>query len=366
MTSHHFTALALLWLLCSCQVTQLESVSGRHVVVHWDPDENQLCDGTLVHVDATLEVVAQTYGISLPAVPNTEIMWTGDRTLYDNACWGPAAACNLPLPNGTNMLLTDDVIHLHELTHTVDFTGKNLALPSFFAEGVAKRWEKGLGPWAQSDLVDYAWDVNYSEVLALFERWRISGEYYGTAGFLWSWLEAEFGPHAMREFASRVDIFSSPAKIEREFEATFGITLKMATEASRGQPLTTFDPHPCSMAHLPTFVWADEPLVLSDGPSTCATDDVVNDGSGGAARYARLELPEARREYTLELTGPVSGAGIHFFACTGEPQPYEDPIVLTPFDGNHTPWLGGTYIVIVTAPLEKDGHVPFPTATLKP
>ena len=367
MKSGHFVALASFGLLASCQVTQLESATGRHVVVHWDPDENQLCGGTLAHVDASLEVVAQTYGISLPPAANTEILWTSDRILVANACTldGLYGSCNSIHPNGTNLLLMGDVVDLHELTHAVRLTGTALGLPSFFEEGVAARWEHGLGSWVQSDKEQYAGDVNHFEVLALLERWRIPVEAYGTANFLWAWLEAEFGPHTMQEFASRVDIFSSPEKVEREFAATFGMTLEMATDASRGHPLLMFDPHACSMPHLPTLVWAEEPLVLSPGPSTCAANDVVNTHDQ-AARYVRLELPEAWRQYTLELAGPMSGAAIHFFACRGEPRPYEDPIVLTPIPNDWLTWLAGTYIVIVTAPLEESGHVPFPTATLKP
>jgi hypothetical protein len=365
MNSRHFVVLACSWLLISCQVTQLESAAGRHVVVHWDPDENQLCGGTLAHVDASLEVVAQTYGVSLPAAPNTEILWTSDRILVANACALEllAGSCNFPVPNGTHMLLAGDIVDLHELTHTVNLTGTSLGLPSFFAEGVATRWEYGpLSTWVQSDKVGYTGDVSHSEVLALLERWQIPTSGYGTANFLWAWLEAEFGPHTMQEFASRINVFSSPAKIEHEFEAIFGITLEMAADASRGEPLFIFDPHPCMMTHLPTLVWAEEPLVLSPGPSTCAANDVVNPG----AWYARLELPEPWREYTLELNGPSSGAAIHFFECRGEPRPYEDPVVLHPIPGDWPMGLAGTYIVIVTAQLEENGYVPFPTATLKP
>ncbi len=363
MTSAPTAVLTCFGLLASCEATRLESAVGQHVVVHWDSDENRLCGGTLRHIDSSLEVVAQTYGLDLPTEPNIDILWTEDRTLLDSAC--RTVGCDWPLPNGTHVLLTKNIVDLHELTHTVNLTGKNLVLPSFFQEGVAVRWENGLGTWAQSDKALYAGDVSHSEILALLDRWQIPADHYETAGFLWAWLEAEFGPHTMQEFASRIDVFSSPKKVEREFEATFGITLKMATDASRGQPLFIFDPHACSMPDLPTLVWAEEPLVLSPGPSTCAANDVVN-SDNIAARYVRLDLPEPLRQYTLELDGPTSGAAIHFFACLGEPRPYEDPIVLIPSGGERQQWLAGTYVVIATAPLEEDGRVPFPTAKLKP
>jgi hypothetical protein len=313
--------------------------------------------------------VAQTYGVGLPAARDTEILWTSDRILRANACHLEllAGSCNTNLPNGTNLLLVEDVVDYHELTHTVDLAATNLGLPAFFGEGVAARWEHGLGDSSQAGKAFYVGDVSHSEVLALLERWQIPTAAYWEAGFLWSWLEAEFGPHAMREFASRVDILSSPEKIEREFEATFGITLEMATDASRGQPMIAFDPLPCSMTQLPTLHWADEPLVVSAGPSTCAENDVVN-SYDQAARYTRLELPaDMSREYALELAGPMSGAAIHFYACRGKPLPYEDPMVLTPIERDWGPiWLRGTYIVILTATLEDSGHIPFPTATLKP
>jgi hypothetical protein len=366
MPLHRCTPAACLWLLASCQVTELESAAGRHVVVHWDPDEYQLCGGTIAHIDSLLEIEAQTYGVDLPAVPNTDIYWTTDHTLVANACWVAAAgACNLPLPNGTNILITPEVVSLHELTHTVNLTGAGLGLPSLFAEGVATRWEAGLGTWAQTDKTFYRGDLTYSQIIAWLEQVEIPPEAYGRAGFLWSWLEAEFGPRAMKVFASRINMLSSVAKIEREFEATFGITLETAVDMSRGQPLMVFDVHACSMTHLPTLVWAEAPLVLSTGPSTCAAADVVNEMGG--ARYARLELGDVWRQYSLEVTGPLfSGASIHFFECRGEPIPYRDPMAFASKGSDWSVWLGGTYIVIVTAAHEKDGTIPFPTVELKP
>jgi hypothetical protein len=359
------TPAVCLWLLASCQVTELETAAGRHVVVHWDPNEYQLCGGTIAHIDSLLEIEAQTYGVDLPAAPNTEIYWTTDRTLVANACWLEVGACNLHLPNGTNMLLSSEVVDLHELAHTVNLTGTGLDLPSFFAEGFANRWEAGLGTWAQTDKIFYRGDLTYSQVLAWLAPARIPTEAYGRAGFLWSWLEAEFGPHAMREFARRINMFSSIAKIEREFQATFGITLETAVDRSRGTPLMVFDSPPCSMTHLPTLVWTGEPLVLSTGPSTCAAADVVN--QMGAARYARLELGDVWREYSLEVTGPLfSGANIHFFECRGEPVPFYPPLAFSSKGSDWSIWLGGTYIVIVTASHVEDGTIPFLAVRLKP
>ncbi|MFO7562484.1 MAG: hypothetical protein R6X02_07560, partial [Enhygromyxa sp.] len=46
----------------SCGPPDLEVATGKHVILRWDPNEHQLCGGTLEHVDNTLEVIAGTYG----------------------------------------------------------------------------------------------------------------------------------------------------------------------------------------------------------------------------------------------------------------------------------------------------------------
>ncbi len=360
-------AILALCALAACRATPIESGAGRHVVVHWDPEEHDLCGGTIAHLDATVELMADTYGLSLPSHPSVEILWTGDPALAQSICATPptptAIACGGIFPNGLKLVTSNSVVDYHELAHTVSLARTNSGLPSFFAEGVAGRWEHGLGDMGVGKSF-YISDVTYAEVRDLLERRRIPSDAYPTAGFLWSWLEAEFGPATMKEFAGRIDTHSSPAKIEREFEATFGITLEMATEASWGQPLIAFDPHACSM-DLPTQVWAGEPLVLSAEPSTCASADVVNTGRG-PGRYSRLELPGVWQEYSLELSGRVFGPDtIYFYACRGEPLPFEEPMSFNPIGSDWTVWLGGTYIVIVTAPIEQNGDVLFPSATLK-
>jgi hypothetical protein len=358
---------ASLGVLAACRATPLESAAGRHVVVHWDPEEHVLCGGTITHLDAAVEIMADTYGLSLPSQPSLEILWTGDLALAQSICAASptptAIACGGSFPNGLKLVTSNSVVDYHELAHTVNLARTNFGLPSFFAEGVAVRWEHGLGDTGVGHPF-YISDVTYAEVRDLLERHQIPAEDYSAAGFLWSWLEAEFGPATMKEFAGRIDTHSSPAKIEREFEATFGITLEMATELSRGQPLIAFDPHACSM-DLPTQAWAGEPLVLSAEPSTCAADDVVNTGRG-PGRYSRLELPDLWQEYSLELNGRMFGPDtIYFYACRGEPLPFEEPMSFTPKGHDWTVWLRGTYIVIVTAPVEQNGDVLFPTATLK-
>jgi hypothetical protein len=358
---------ASLGVLAACHLTPLESAAGRHVVVHWNPDELPLCGGTIAHIDASLEIMAETYGVRLPSQPNIEIFWTSEYPLANSACSftpvSTAAGCAPNFPNGAKILISQNVVDEHELTHTVSLAKSKWGLPSFFAEGVAGRWEHGLGDISVGKSF-YIGDVSHAEVLSMLERYRVPPEAYPAAGFLWSWLESEFGPAAMKEFAGRIDLFSSPAKIEREFEATFGITLETATEASRGQPLIAFDPHPCFMA-LPTLTWAEEPLVFSAGPSTCAADDVVNSGRG-PARFVRLELPDVWQDYSLEVSGPMWSSEIHFYRCRGEPLPYEEPVVLHPKGSDWPISLSGTYIVIVTALIEQNGDIPFPTASLKP
>jgi hypothetical protein len=349
--------------LMACEATPIESAAGRHVVVHWDPDESILCGGTIAHVDASLEIVAKTYGVSLPPRPNIEIFWTGDASLVRNSCMKNPRGCTAQLPNGNILMIIDGVTDGHELSHAIGLARTNFGLPSFFAEGVAVRWEHGLGDIGVGKSF-YISDVTYAEVRDLLDRRQIPPEGYTAAGFLWSWLEAKFGPATMKEFAGRIDILSSPAQIEREFEATFGITLEMATEASWGQPLMAFDPHACSM-ELPTQVWAGDPLALSSEPSTCASADVVNTGRG-PGRYSRLELPDVWQEYSLELSGRMSaGDSIYFYACRGEPLPFEEPLSFTPTENDQRLWLRGTYIMIAIAPIEQNGDVLFPSATLK-
>jgi hypothetical protein len=189
----------------SCSVARMNTVVGRHAIIHWDPEQRSLCGGTLEYVDATLEVVADTYAVQLPARPAIEVVWDGEGLLARGLCAAGfgAGGCDVPFPNGTNLMVVSDVTNPHELTHAVRLTGATHGMPALFGEGVAVRWEPGPSrkDWGMADAIQ---DLDYEQIRALLDHRRLEGEWYPNAGQLWAWLEAEHGGPTMASFAGRL------------------------------------------------------------------------------------------------------------------------------------------------------------------
>lgn len=346
----------------------MNTVVGRHVIIHWNPNERTLCGGTLEFLDASLEIVAGTYGVSLPAKPAIEIYWELDGSLASGLCTNPAVGCSVPFPNGANFIVVYDVTNLHELTHAVRLTGDHHGMPAFFGEGVAVRWERGPGQplwWRPAQFGDpnyrAAIEDNLRELLA---QRGLGGSAYSYVGFFWTWLEAEYGGPRMAQFAAGLGRFSAPSEIDRVFFQTFGVTLTSAIDAFRDQPPLVFDVHACAMDHLPRLTWAEQPLRLSGGPDRCDSAELVNVAwpieaiEDGAVRLAHLQLPDTPQQYVVTTTGPESGY-VFIEPCVGHARPHQDPIVLTPANGPTTLSLAGNHVVSLLAPLERDGTVNF-------
>ncbi|MFO7567390.1 MAG: hypothetical protein R6X02_32400 [Enhygromyxa sp.] len=346
-------------MLVACQSTPLESSTGHHATVHWDPAERRLCGGTLAYIDSSLEVVAAHYGVDLPAEPALEIFWIADEKLDSAVCGGHAGGCAVPWPNGTSLMFSDNVIDPHELTHTIRLTGTNLALPTFFNEGVASRWENGWSDsWTGKD--NYVGDLDYPWLLEKLRGGRLDSDAYFIANFFWSWLEAEHGADRMADFAAQLGPLSSIGTIERAFEQTFGLSLEQAVEASRGQPMYMFDIHACAMHDLPTLTWSGETLTLSNGPGDCSDSDVVNFLAGGATRSVRVELAPGNYEFVVE-GGP---GNLRIDNCYGVARPHELARIFSEPQSAQA-FLGGEYIVTAIASIEPDGSVNFPVARLE-
>jgi hypothetical protein len=346
----------------SCSVARMNTVVGRHAIIHWDPEQRSLCGGTLEYVDATLEVVADTYAVQLPARPAIEVVWDGEGLLARGLCAAGfgAGGCDVPFPNGTNLMVVSDVTNPHELTHAVRLTGATHGMPALFGEGVAVRWEPGPSrkDWGMADAIQ---DLDYEQIRALLDHRRLEGEWYPNAGQLWAWLEAEHGGPTMASFAGRLGRFSPARDVEPVFREVFGLSLRAAVEAVRGQPMLVFDPLACGMDGLPTLVWSGDPLELSSGASTCAAEDVVNI-RGRVARFARLELPDEPREYRIEIDGPQD-TEIRLDRCIGAARPFEDPLILR---RSERVSLAGSHVVSSFVPLDDDDSAPFAEAWLLP
>lgn len=349
--------------LGSCHVTRINTVVGRHAIIHWSSDGLPLCGGTLEYVDASLEIVADTYEVSLPARPAIEILWALEGSLAGGLCAsGTTSGCDAPFPNGTNFMVVSDVLNAHELTHAVRLTGETHGMPAFFGEGVAVRWEPGPSRpgWGYPAALEY---LDYVQVRELFDQRGLSPEWYAYAGFFWAWLEAQYGGPTMAAFAAELGRFSSAETIERAFAQTFGMSAAEAVAAFEGQPPLVFDIHACFMDQLPTLTWEGQALLLSDGPDSCAGEQVVNTTTR-AVRLAHLVLPEDTRDYWLTADG-LDDAIIRFDACTGDARPHAAPKF---FPGNVDVLvkLAGRYVVTFYGPLDADGQVDFAAAWLEP
>jgi hypothetical protein len=354
-------ALTLASLTFGC-VPDLEVATSKHVILHWDPSEHQLCGGTLDHVDNTLEVIAGTYGVSLGSRPSITMFWL-KSDMVSELCPMHAFGCARSQLNGTNMLFVATPVDDHELTHAVRITGSRRALPRFFHEGAAVRWESGLSGIGYGK-PDYSGNLDAGLVRELLTvRSYIPAHYYTEAGFFWIWLEAEYGPEAMAAFASQIWQGASPERIEDAFENAFGLSIEQAVANSAGSPWLMFDIPPCGMPNIPTLTWDGEPLVLSEGEANCQDADIVSYGLN-AARFTRLELTESYEEFLLTVDGPMPSSLI-LNRCTGGARPYEDPLFIAAYlDDPWSEFLAGTYVATLTSPVEADGTINFPRTVI--
>lgn len=358
-----YVAVALLFMSSACDATPLESVTGRHATIHWDPSERHLCGGTVDYVDASLDVIAANYGVDLPAQPAIDIFWAADSNWVQSVCVSHSDACVVPLPNGTSYMVSPDVVDPHELTHTVRLNGARDFLPSFFMEGVATRWEIG---WSDSSVGKdtYLGGIDPVKLRELLRAGgRIAPEEYPDAGFFWSWLEAEHGAVEMARFTAQIGLFSSVAEIERAFEQTFAMSLEQAAEASRDQPLYMFDVIACAMDDLTTLQWQSGALAITEGPSECSDDDVIS-SYREVVHLLRIQLPETLAEYTLVLDGSGSSA-VRFDSCTGVARPYESALQYNAPRTVAPIYLSGEYIVTRIAQVQPDGTIEFPRVRLE-
>ncbi len=346
--------------LAACAAERLDSAVGRHVVLHWDPDEYRVCGGTLEYVDRSLEVVAQTYDLALPERPTVDMILSEDLGLALALCRVEAGGCTSTYPNGTALMVLNRPVHAHELTHALRLTGSRQTMPRLFREGLAVRWEHGPTE-LDGAKPEYRAALDYGSLRAQLERQDLATADYLDAGFLWAWLEAEHGPEAMAGFAAQLTRFAAADEIERAFERSFGLSLAAAVEASRGQPLPMFDVHACAMPQLPTLRWTGAPLELSTAAGACADAGVV-DIRSRAARFIRLELPGPAREYSLTVTG-ASDTELRFDACLGVARPYAAAPRVEPGPAR-TIALAGSYVVGSFAPIAADGRIQFPHAEL--
>lgn len=360
---HRLTVVGLGVLLTSvsCDATPLASATGRHVTLHWDPDERQVCGGTLAYIDASLEIVAETYGVELAARPAIEVMWTAESSLPQSVCGNAAPGCAVALPNGVSHLFSRDPIDPHELTHTVRLAGPHTSLPSFFHEGVAIRWEHGFADSAVGKDT-YTGNLDSEKLRELLDGGRIEFEAYPEAGFFWSWLEAEYGPERMAQFTAELSRLAPLAAIERSFEHSFGLSLDEAVEASAGHPLWMFDIHACAMTELAELEWTGTSLTLFDGPRDCAAPDVFNSLTN-ANRSIRLVVPEVPSDYAITITGDPPGQ-VRFDRCTGAARPFELALTYGAPSTEIPIQLAGEYIVTASALIDDDGRVAFPEARL--
>lgn len=345
--------------LSACPATRLDSETGRHVTVHWDPNANSLCGGTVFHIDRSLENIASTYGVPLPAQPSIDIFWT-DRDLIASAC-KEASGCVLVHPNGTTTLLVTIIIHDHELAHAVRLTGSRDQMPSFFLEGVATRWENGPSdPSVGKE--EYIGNPQYSLVRELVGQRQIADEYYPEAGFFWAWLEGTFGAESLADFASRLSRKSGIAHVESAFEQVFGVSLAEAVEMSTGQPLLMADVQACAMSHVPELRWENSPLLISSEITECSHPDIINTGQG-AGYIVHLSLPDVLSKYSVEIEGP-SMAEVRFDRCTGAFRPYENALQLGSISNPIPLSLSGDYAVTISAPIGPNGTIELPSVRI--
>lgn len=342
-----------------CQVSTMDVAAGEYVSVHWDPQSRQLCGGTIAHIEASLEVVAGVYDVPLPERPSIDIFWL-DADVSSDWCGADARACGRALANGATIIVLSDLLHQHELVHAVRITGSTRVMPAFLAEGVAVRWEPGVSD-ERVGRSNYVGELDYELVVDLLAETNLDAAYYDDAGFLWAWLEGQYGPEVMASFAARLPRTPTISEIEQSFEAAAAVSLEQAVEASRGAPMPMFDVLPCAMPGLTPLSWDPNGLAISEAPAHCSDTDIVNFATW-AARFVRVELPEALQPYTLELGGE---GYVRVDRCAGPgARPHEDELEYSGSDLAPSVWLGGNYVFTMVGPLDADGHVEFPRVEL--
>jgi hypothetical protein len=353
-------------LALGCEVETLDSRRGAFVTYYWSPSSNQLCGGTVDHIDRQIAAIAGSYSIALPQRASISYFWL-PTNFSDGAC-GFAASGNCTIRHiggsrGANTsIVSDRPYNSHEIAHAATLLGRGL--PSFLAEGVAGRWQFGPSEPTLDEHVDFRGDLDYARVRSLLGMRQIPDADYGSAAHLWSWLEAEFGREHMGEWIAALSRTSTADEVESQFMRIFGRPLEEVVAQARGTPLLMWDDAACSM-ELPRHRWRDgEALAVGGVVGDCETNDFINFSSERSGRMYLVEFPDPGEFYSVDVEY-VRGAEVLFYECLGRPRPFEFTRSLTSHPDSGTDplpelYMAGVNVVVVLADVGDDGQVRLP------
>lgn len=238
-------------------------VSGRQITVEADAG-NEMCAGTLEHMDRFVERFAAEVGMVLPGEPWIHFNWISPKRMIDENRCGQAFACA-----GLGTVYSPAVPVDHELVHAAI---AHVSLPhSFFIEGLAEAF--ALPQFGHADAFwagpprddgdpedDAAPPPGVIEVLRA-TRGQLAGDHYELAGAFTRYLIDRFGMKRAFELYQR-SVWAEPLRsTEATFLDIFGVTLQSAVAdfEARYAGCTEFDyPMKLLECEAPEIAWDGE------------------------------------------------------------------------------------------------------------
>lgn len=292
-------------LVCGCTLPGVD-VEGRHIVVSADPGL-EMCGGSLEHMDAFIERVAEELGVEVPGGNDkVEFFWLTEDFNERSGCSGGVVGCF-----GRGKAYGTAAPFNHEVVHAV--AAPLGRMPTYFVEGLAvafegigmrREWEpvfrSGTQPVLHSITATEAAEVDYAEAGAftvyLFGR-------FGVAEVLWV-------VRGLPRKASRGDV-------DAAFRAGFGVTL-----AEVGADFDNFWKG-CPWPQTALLLECAAPEVAWDGLEfaefrgiSCAQEDVIGPYDG--TTMAVLRTLEVREAGLYEVNVIADGfAGVMLIECGG-------------------------------------------------
>jgi hypothetical protein len=280
----------------------MPTFEGRHLVVFAE-DELELCGGSMAHMDAFIERLADELGLPAPVGDQRIRYHWLTRAGVEAACGAPVAGCT---PRGE--VFTQYAPHNHELVHALTAA---LGLPrSLFAEGLAVAYE-GLGRGPNGNYSLGAAD----DVLALVElsQQEFDLGYYRLAGAFTHFLIEDVGVTDYLRAYAEIARDADQARVDQVFRDTFGVSLEQGVAEFEGLPgyLGSFCAQESFDAKLlecdaPELEWDGE-FLSGSRPVACEQGDVVGPLDHRLLVLYTLVVPESGW-YELRMHGDTQPA----------------------------------------------------------